>query len=104
LGLRQLLLGPACRAPPYQQVVHHEHWGWTSAYGNTSAWAVFSHYVLSACCDPPGAQNPRYRHPRNKDRLSFIDALFSFVFGDGDPNEGFDDARWAALGLAIQKK
>jgi hypothetical protein len=52
----------------------------------------------------PAAQNPRYRHPRNKDRLSFIDALFSFVFGDGDPNQGYDDARWAALGLAIQKK
>jgi hypothetical protein len=34
--------------------------------------------------------------------LSFMQAVTSWVFGDGDPNRGFDAARWAAAAAYIQ--
>lgn len=37
--------------------------------------------------DPPG--------------MGFLEAVFSFVFGDGDPNATFDADRWRAAGRAI---
>ena len=35
--------------------------------------------------------------------MNFFEAVFSFVFGDGDPNKDFEAKRWALAGLAIQK-
>ena len=26
--------------------------------------------------------------------MNFLEAIFSFVFGDGDPNESYEDRRW----------
>eukprot|EP00887_Chlorella_sp_A99_P005806 scaffold1.g5806.t1 len=34
--------------------------------------------------------------------MNFLEAIFSFVFGDGDPNEGFERQRWEAIGAYIQ--
>lgn len=36
--------------------------------------------------------------------LTFIESIFSFVFGDGDPNAEFDAERWSALGQLIQDR
>ena len=35
--------------------------------------------------------------------MNFLEAVFSFVFGDGDPNRDFERRRWALVGLCIQK-
>jgi hypothetical protein len=35
--------------------------------------------------------------------MNFFEAVFSFVFGDGDPNAEFERRRWALVGLAIQR-
>ena len=35
--------------------------------------------------------------------MGFMQAVTSWVFGDGDPNAGFDDARWAAAATYIQE-
>jgi hypothetical protein len=35
--------------------------------------------------------------------MNFFEAVFSFVFGDGDPNRDFERRRWALVGLCIQK-
>ena len=35
--------------------------------------------------------------------MNFFEAVFSFVFGDGDPNAEFERRRWALCGLAIQR-
>jgi hypothetical protein len=32
-----------------------------------------------------------------------VEAIFSFVFGDGDPNKAFEERRWRALGRRIQQ-
>jgi hypothetical protein len=33
--------------------------------------------------------------------MGFMQAITSFVFGDGDPNQGFEDARYAAAATYI---
>lgn len=53
------------------------------------------------------SQNPYYSvYPQpNEDRpreMSFVASIFSFVFGDGDPNASFEERRWQALGKKIQ--
>ena len=47
-----------------------------------------------------------YRHRRERMRqqggpqgMSFLEAIFSFVFGDGDPNASFDRERWQAVSV-----
>ena len=35
------------------------------------------------------------------DAMGFLESVFSFVFGDGDPNLTYDDDRWRAAGRAI---
>ena len=38
---------------------------------------------------------------RDPDAMGFLESVFSFVFGDGDPNLTYDDDRWRAVGRAI---
>ena len=33
--------------------------------------------------------------------MNFLEAIFSFVFGDGNPNESYDDRRWRLVGAAV---
>ncbi len=53
--------------------------------------------------------SPRRYRRRVHDRMehgegmSFLEAVFSFVFGDGDPNEDFEERRWRAVGQHIQR-
>ena len=41
---------------------------------------------------------PRYYH-EPKQGMSFLESIFSFVFGDGDPNLKFEEERWQTVGL-----
>ena len=34
--------------------------------------------------------------------MNFLEAIFSFLFGDGDPNANLEDRRWQAIGAVIQ--
>ncbi|MGB5974687.1 MAG: hypothetical protein WBG38_15285, partial [Nodosilinea sp.] len=44
----------------------------------------------------------RRRPPRTKSELNFLEAIFSFLFGDGDPNADLDDRRWQNIAQVIQ--
>jgi len=35
------------------------------------------------------------------DRLNFLEAIFSFLFGDGDPNADLEERRWREIGTVI---
>ncbi len=35
------------------------------------------------------------------DRLNFLEAIFSFLFGDGDPNADLEERRWQTIGAVI---
>nr|XP_043609838.1 uncharacterized protein At5g03900, chloroplastic-like [Erigeron canadensis] len=44
----------------------------------------------------------RRRRVRKEDNgMNFIESVFSFVFGDGDPNEGIEEERWKLIGQYI---
>ncbi|KAL5212026.1 hypothetical protein ABZP36_022873 [Zizania latifolia] len=43
----------------------------------------------------------RRRRTEKKDGMNFIESIFSFVFGDGDPNDGLEDKRWKMIGQYI---
>ncbi|XP_052143102.1 uncharacterized protein At5g03900, chloroplastic [Oryza glaberrima] len=43
----------------------------------------------------------RRRRVEKEDGMNFIESIFSFVFGDGDPNDGLEDKRWKMIGQYI---
>ncbi|KAL5721273.1 hypothetical protein ACHQM5_013851 [Ranunculus cassubicifolius] len=49
--------------------------------------------------------DPYYYRRRQKrtdnDGMNFIESVFSFVFGDGDPNQGIEEKRWKLIGEYI---
>lgn len=57
--------------------------------------------------DPFYYRNRRQRMLEQQGRqggMNFLEAIFSFVFGDGDVNEDFDRKRWEAIGRYIQSR
>ena len=40
---------------------------------------------------------------RNPDQMNFLEAIFSFLFGDGNPNPNLDERRWQEIGAVIRK-
>ncbi|MGB7413775.1 MAG: hypothetical protein WA902_06175, partial [Thermosynechococcaceae cyanobacterium] len=44
----------------------------------------------------------RSQRLRSGEELNFFEAIFSFLFGDGDPNANLDDRRWQEIGTVIQ--
>lgn len=38
----------------------------------------------------------------DKDKLNFLEAVFSFLFGDGNPNADLEERRWQAIATAIR--
>ncbi|KAK9289377.1 hypothetical protein L1049_007532 [Liquidambar formosana] len=43
----------------------------------------------------------RRRTRTDNDGMNFIESVFSFVFGDGDPNQGIEEERWKLIGQYI---
>ncbi|KAH1226127.1 chloroplastic protein [Glycine max] len=43
----------------------------------------------------------RQRPQADDDKMNFIESVFSFVFGDGDPNQGIEEERWKLIGQYI---
>ncbi len=48
---------------------------------------------------PPGRRRVQ---PRTPSEMNFLEAVFSFLFGDGDPNADLDDRRWQNVAQVIQ--
>ncbi|MEO1388793.1 MAG: hypothetical protein AAFV85_15760 [Cyanobacteria bacterium J06634_6] len=44
----------------------------------------------------------RGRSPQQGEKLQFLEAIFSFLFGDGNPNADLEEKRWQAIGTVIQ--
>ncbi len=36
---------------------------------------------------------------QDEGKMNFVEAIFSFVFGDGDPNVGWEERRWQTVRL-----
>lgn len=48
---------------------------------------------------PPGRRRVQ---PRTPSEMNFLEAVFSFLFGDGDPNADLDERRWQSVAQVIQ--
>ncbi|KAI8474841.1 MAG: hypothetical protein J3K34DRAFT_517921 [Monoraphidium minutum] len=59
-------------------------------------------FDLLLWADPRYARHSRERLEEGRD-MNFVEAVFSWVFGDGDPNMSFEERRWRALGRHIQR-
>lgn len=42
------------------------------------------------------------RSPDQDSSMNFLEAIFSFLFGDGNPNADLEDRRWQAIGTVIR--
>ena len=51
----------------------------------------------------PDYDSPSYQHRRReKPQLNFLEAVFSFLFGDGNPNANLEARRWQEIATAIR--
>ncbi|MEA5450722.1 hypothetical protein VB780_19235 [Leptolyngbya sp. CCNP1308] len=50
---------------------------------------------------PPGRRRP-LPPSRTPAEMNFLEAVFSFLFGDGDPNADLDERRWQSVAKVIQ--
>lgn len=49
-----------------------------------------------------GRYSPGRRSPaQSGEKLQFLEAIFSFLFGDGDPNADLEERRWRTIGTVI---
>lgn len=47
-------------------------------------------------------RRPSRLHSGDDDGMNFLEAVFSFLFGDGDPNGDLEERRWQAIGAVVQ--
>ncbi|WP_346290512.1 hypothetical protein [Sphaerothrix gracilis] len=47
-------------------------------------------------------QQPARARTRTHSELNFFEAIFSFLFGDGDPNADLEERRWQTIGTVIR--
>ncbi|NJM65222.1 MAG: hypothetical protein HC851_05885 [Acaryochloris sp. RU_4_1] len=48
------------------------------------------------------ADHGHYRQ-RDPEQMNFLEAIFSFLFGDGNPNPNLEERRWQEIGTVIQQ-
>lgn len=49
-----------------------------------------------------GYSSSRRSRNRNENGMNFLEAIFSFLFGDGNPNYNLEERRWKAVGTVIK--
>jgi hypothetical protein len=50
-----------------------------------------------------GYANPREK-PTTENKMSFLESIFSFLFGDGNPNSRLEEERWQMIGSVIRNQ
>jgi hypothetical protein len=49
----------------------------------------------------PDRYEGRHESGRGRSKLNFLESIFSFLFGDGDPNADLEERRWQTIGAVI---
>jgi hypothetical protein len=49
-----------------------------------------------------GKSQGKSQGKNKEDEMNFLEAVFSFLFGDGDPNENLEERRWQQIGTVIR--
>lgn len=65
-----------------------------------------STYIFTDALDlllyPRGRYYRTHRGRPISDEMGFLEAVFSFVLGDGNPNAAYEEERWQRVCLAMQ--
>ncbi|MFM7428164.1 MAG: hypothetical protein ACKO7W_24735 [Elainella sp.] len=80
-------------------------WGgdWGGGWGN--GWGGGWFYIFTPDYYSPRRTRERRSTRRGRDEepsLNFLEAIFSFLFGDGNPNYDLDERRWQTIGTVIR--
>ncbi|MBF2063464.1 MAG: hypothetical protein IGS39_03385 [Calothrix sp. C42_A2020_038] len=51
----------------------------------------------------PDYRRPQRQRPQEKQELNFFEAVFSFLFGDGNPNANLEERRWQEIATVISE-
>lgn len=54
--------------------------------------------------DRPHLQTSSRARSNDKPKMNFLEATFSFLFGDGNPNADLEERRWQAIGTVIRNQ
>ncbi|MEB3191183.1 MAG: hypothetical protein VKL42_12650 [Snowella sp.] len=46
----------------------------------------------------------KHENPKNPKSMNFLESIFSFLFGDGDPNRELEERRWQTIGSLIRNE
>lgn len=77
--------------------------GGGGGYGSAGPRIWFSPVDVFWYLDPYYMRRRRLRQESGQG-MNFLEAIFSFVFGDGNPNESYEERRWRLVGNYIQHK
>jgi len=64
--------------------------GWGNPFGNP--------FIMFA----PDYYEPKRLRQRDPDEMNFLESVFSFLFGDGNPNADLDERRWREIASMIR--
>ncbi len=64
--------------------------GWGNPFGNP--------FIMFA----PNYYEPQRSRQRDPDEMNFLESVFSFLFGDGNPNADLDERRWREIASMIR--
>ena len=63
-------------------------------------WLFSPNYGYSSRRSP--TRSKRSRAGQEENSMNFLEAIFSFLFGDGNPNADLEDQRWRSIGTVIR--
>ncbi|MCU0569245.1 MAG: hypothetical protein MUF49_22060 [Oculatellaceae cyanobacterium Prado106] len=49
-----------------------------------------------------GDRHPANRHRKRDNEMSFLESIYSFIFGDGNPNADLEERRWQTIATVIR--
>jgi hypothetical protein len=86
-------------------------WGSRSSGGNGGGFSIFPSDFFWFFYPSYGYDSPRNRSDQSSQRrgdrsgkLNFLEAIFSFLFGDGNPNFDLEERRWQQIAAVIQNQ
>ncbi|HEY9627993.1 MAG TPA: hypothetical protein V6C84_11875 [Coleofasciculaceae cyanobacterium] len=65
-------------------------------------WIFSPNYGYSSHPRRASSRGRRSRSGQEEDSMNFLESIFSFLFGDGNPNAGLEDQRWRSIGTLIR--
>ncbi len=73
-------------------------------FGPDLFWIFYPNYYERRSYSRRQPSRPNHRGQRGSDQMNFLEAIFSFLFGDGNPNADLEERRWQTVAALIRKR